>query len=353
MQRILLQHILWIVLQLFFLSACNAQTPEIVNTVESANVPLSSATASLVPTDTQELTLTSTPEASAAIEIPSATPAVSEMNELITPTLEASITGSPRISEIDQMEQIYIPAGEFIMGSTDREAKQTEDGGRAYPEIPQHTVYLDEYWIDKYEVTTRQYALCVDIGACEPPYLYESETRDHYYDNPKYDNYPVIWVNWYMSYTYCEWAGRRLPTEAEWEKAARGTDGRKYPWGNDPVDGERANFCDENCPRDIANDKYADGFADTAPVGSYPAGASPYGVMDMSGNVWEWTHSIIQPYPYDPESGREASQEVYAERVWRGGTWSNGYWWLRSSVRYRSIPTYWYVNLGFRCAASE
>jgi serine/threonine-protein kinase len=250
------------------------------------------------------------------------------------------------------MEQVYVPTSEFTMGSTDIEAKIIIEGGRAYPEIPVNTVYLDGYWIDKYEISNVQYALCVEAGVCQVPYLPSSETRKHYYDDPEYANYPVIWVSWYMARTYCEWAGRRLPTEAEWEKAARGPDGRKYPWGNDPVSGERANFCDINCPRNIANPIFDDGYADTSPVGNYPAGASPYGAMDMSGNVWEWTSTIVRDYPYDAIDGRE-NPDIYAERVWRGGPWSNGYWWMRSSVRYRSIPSYWYVNLGFRCASSE
>jgi serine/threonine-protein kinase len=250
------------------------------------------------------------------------------------------------------MEQVFVPAGEFIIGSDDIEAKVTIEGGRAYPEIPVHTVYLDSYWIDKYEVTNRQYALCVEAGACRPPYLSSSETRPKYFGNPLYEEYPVIWVSWFMASEYCAWAGRRLPTEAEWEKASRGTDGAKYPWGDDPVSGDRANFCDINCGRTIANGKYDDGFGDTAPVGSYPAGISPYGALDMSGNVWEWTSTLIQDYPYDANDGRE-NQDVWGERVWRGGPWSNGYWWLRSSVRYRSVPSYWYVNLGFRCASSN
>jgi serine/threonine-protein kinase len=252
------------------------------------------------------------------------------------------------------MVQMYVPAGDFIMGAaeTDKDAKHTTAGGRAYPEVPQFTYYLDSYWIDKYEVTNRQYALCVAAGACQPPWVNSSYTYDKYYGNPEFANYPVIWVNWFKARDYCTWAGRRLPTEAEWEKAARGTDGRMYPWGNEPLDGTRANFCDVNCTRTHAYETINDGYADTAPVGSYPAGASPYGVMDMSGNVWEWVSSLIAPYPYDANDGREDPNSP-DERAWRGGPWSNGYWWMRSSVRYRSVNWYqWYV-LGFRCASSK
>jgi formylglycine-generating enzyme required for sulfatase activity len=250
------------------------------------------------------------------------------------------------------MVEVYVPAGEFIMGSDDSEAKRTIEGGRAYPEIPVNTVYLDGYWIDKYEVSNGQYALCVAAGSCQAPFNFASETHYHYYDDPAFANYPVMWINWFMAKSYCEWADRRLPTEAEWEKASRGTDGRKYPWGNEPISGERANFCDINCERTIANGRYDDGYADTAPVGSYPAGVSPYGAMDMSGNVWEWTSTIPMPYPYDADDGRE-DPDVSGERVWRGGPWSNGIWWMRSSLRYRSVTSYWWVNLGFRCASSK
>jgi serine/threonine-protein kinase len=249
------------------------------------------------------------------------------------------------------MEQVYIPEGEFTMGSEDPYAIRTTENGRAYPEIPVHTVYLGGYWFDKYEVTNRQYALCVEAGACAPPFTASTFTRDSYYGNPEFADYPVVWVKWPMARAYCEWAGRRLPTEAEWEKAARGTDERIYTWGNETVSGDRANLCDVNCPKEWANANFDDGYPDTAPVGSYPAGASPYGVMDMAGNVWEWTSSLIEPYPYDPEDGRE-DLEAPGERAWRSGAWNDGYWWMRVSVRYRSVTFYWYYNLGIRCAAT-
>jgi serine/threonine-protein kinase len=270
-----------------------------------------------------------------------------------TPTAtEQPTIGSTRTSEVDQMVQVYVPAGEFIMGSNHPDDKKSVEGGRAYVEIPVHTVSLDGYWIDKYEITNGQYKACVDADVCQPPHITYSATRPKYFGNPEYSNYPVIWVSWYMARTYCEWVGRRLPTEAEWEKAARGTDGRRYPWGNEELSGERANFCDANCPLTIANFNYNDGYADTAPVGSFPAGASPYGALDMAGNVWEWTSTIVQLYPYDANDGRE-DLNVRAERIWRGGPWSNGVWWMHSAIRYRSVQWYWNWNLGIRCASSS
>jgi serine/threonine-protein kinase len=335
-----------------FLNACNSQIPNPTFNSEPVLTLIPSATITPAPKYNLETIENFTPT-------PSETPKLTDtpISTMVTdvPTLtetEQPRLGSTRISEVDQMPQVYVPPGEFIMGSTDVEAKIAFDGGRAYPEIPVNTVYLDGYWIDKFEISNGQYALCEEAGICQPPFLNSSETRENYFGNPEYSNYPVIWVTWYMARTYCEWTGRRLPTEAEWEKAARGTDGQKYPWGNEPVSGERANLCDVNCPRSIANPIFDDGYQDTSPVGIYPAGASPYGAMDMAGNVWEWTSTLIQDYPYDATDGRE-NLEVYGERVWRSGPWSNGYWWMRSSVRYRSAPFYWNVNLGLRCASSE
>jgi len=328
-------------------SACSPQTPAPTSLVEPPATNLPAAANSSSPIETPVPTATNTPE-------PTGTPtAVPTATTVPTATATQGPTiGSTRTFGLDQMEQVFVPAGEFIMGSEDIEAQTSKDNGRAYPEIPQHTLYLDGYWIDKFEVTNAQYTMCVEAGACTPPHSPGSYTYPHYFDNPDFANYPVIWVSWYQARGYCEWAGRRLPNEAEWEKASRGTEGQKYPWGNDPVDGEKANFCDVNCTRGINNPRFDDGYPDTAPVGSFPEGASPYGAMDMSGNVWEWVSSLIKDYPYDAADGRE-DLEKYGERAWRGGPWSNGYWWMRSSVRYRSVPFYkWYV-LGIRCASSE
>ena len=327
--------------------ACGRLSPDdgVVDPATLTQFAVQSSSDTPVPTATPEPTATPSPT-------PEPTLAPTETT-VPTPTdTPMPVSGDTRVSPIDGMVQIFIEAGEFLMGSTDNEAIQRIEGGRAYPEIPQHINSTGEYWIDQFEVSNAQYALCVAAGVCTAPYLPKSETRESYFGNPEFDNYPVIWVSWYMATDYCEWAGRRLPTEAEWEKAARGTEGLKYPWGNELTDNPPANFCDTNCGRTIANHKYDDGYPDTAPVDSFPGGVSPYGLFNMSGNVWEWTSTIIEPYPYDPDDGRE-DPDVWKERVWRGGPWTNGYWWLRSSVRYRSIPTYWYVNLGFRCAENN
>jgi serine/threonine-protein kinase len=320
------------------LTACNA--------VVLPNEPIRQTSSTVEPTNKEIIEPT---------DLPTLVP--TETSVPPTPTVEATLVpteaGDPnfRISEKDQSEQIFIPAGEFIMGTEDIDAQHTLNNGVAYPEVPMHIVTLDGYWIDKYEVTNGRYALCVADGGCSAPWVNFSNTREEYYGNPEFVNYPVIMVDWWQSSAFCEWAGGRLPTEAEWEKAARGTDGRKYPWGNNPISGDKVNFCDKNCPREHANPGFDDGYADTAPVGSYPNGASPYGVMDMAGNVWEWTSSIPKPYPYEPDGSREI--EYIYEYIWRGGPWSNGTWWVRSTLRYKSLAKYWYENLGFRCAYSE
>jgi len=318
---------------IFLLSAC--QTPIISDLkAKSTNTPLATETLS-GPTP---IPLSPTP-----FEIPP------------TPT-QANI----KISSIDQMEMIYIKAGDFIMGTEDIEAQRIFTGnGVAYPEVPQNTVYLDGYWMDKFEVTTSQYAKCVAAGACKPAFEINNPIFAglDYYTNEKYANYPIINVSWFQAKAYCSWTGRRLPIEAEWEKAARGIDGRKYPWGNEKVSAELANFCDKGCTAAHPNPSFNDGYPETAPVGSFPKGASPYGIMDMAGNVWEWTSTIPKPYPYNAIDGREGQQDVaygskWPQRVLRGGTWSNGVWWLRSSVRYRIVGVYINNNIGFRCAAS-
>lgn len=267
--------------------------------------------------------------------------------------------GSTMISEKDGMILVYVPAGEFTMGS---------DTGSS-DEQPVHQVYLDAFWIDQTEVTYGMFSDFVE----ETGYQTEAEEKGWSYayvgstweevsgadwQHPTgpglaitEDTKPVIHVSWNDAVAYCKWAGRGLPTEAQWEKAARGTDGRTYPWG-DTFDGEIVNFCDANCPFGWADKSFDDGYADVSPVGSYPAGASIYGALDMAGNVWEWVSSLYQPYPYDANDGRE-DLSASGSRALRGGSWINLDYHVRSANRNWSDPTNSNDYVGFRCSLSH
>jgi formylglycine-generating enzyme required for sulfatase activity len=198
-------------------------------------------------------------------------------------------------------EMVLIPAGEFLMGSDPSVDKDAQD-----EEQPQHTLYLPDYYLAKTPVTNAQYAAFAQATYRQPSHWEGGKPPSGKEDHP------VVNVTWHDAVAYCHWlsevTGRpyRLPSEAEWEKGARGTDGRIYPWGNQ-WDAERCNSEES-------------GKGDTTPVGAYPEGASPYGLLDMVGNVWEWTRSAVKSYPYDPDDGRE---DFVAERdrVLRGGSW--------------------------------
>ncbi len=239
---------------------------------------------------------------------------------------------------------VYMPAGDFEMGS---------DAGEP-DEKPVHPVQLDAYWIDQTEVTNAMYANCVEANQCDPPASSASSTRNAYYGNSEFDGYPVLYVSWDAANAYCGWAGRRLPSEAEWEKAA-GWDPevqthRLYPWGNDPVDGTRANFCDANCKEVQKNPEYDDGYADTAPVGSYPAGASYYGALDMAGNVWEWVADWYEVYPGGDQNASDNFGQSY--RVVRGSSWFFPGQVARTANRAPNKPDEPNNAIGFRCALS-
>ncbi len=243
-------------------------------------------------------------------------------------------------------EMIYIPAGTFLMGSNGEEREQpARYVGKAQREQPARYVDVDGFYIARYPVTNAQYRECVEASACQPPEETSSHTRESYYGNPQYDRYPVIYVSWHDALAYCSWLGEetgqeiRLPTEAEWEKAARGTDGRVYPWGDE--------FDKSKC-----NSKEESGIGDTTPMGNYsPAGDSPYGVAEMAGNVLDWCSGLYKPYPYDPDDGRE-DLEAEGSRVVRGGAFYGSRGVVRCAYRISRFPDYHNRYLGFRVVVS-
>lgn len=213
--------------------------------------------------------------------------------------------GEERVSPADGMIQVYIPEGTFRRGGLDPDAQKNEK--------PDHNVTIKGFWMDKLEVTNGMYARCVQAGACEPPQNFKSQTRASYYNNPEFDDFPVVYVTWLQADTYCKWAGRRLPTEAEWERAARGDDFRTYPWGDDRPDSSRGNF------------NYFVG--DTSRVGSFPAGASPFGILDMAGNVTEWVADFYDADYYSKgvsvNPPGPVARSNYFVRVIRGGNFQD------------------------------
>ncbi len=233
-----------------------------------------------------------------------------------------------KVAARDGMTQVYIPAGEFTMGT---------DHVKYVGSSPEHKVYLNAFWMDRALVTNAMYARCVAAGRCQ--YLYARPGFNPGYSNPLYRDYPVTFVSWDEARTYCSWAGRRLPTEAEWEKAARGTQALLYPWGSSPPDPTLLNF--------------ASNIGATVSVFRYPRGASPYGILQLEGNVRQWVHDwfdpnyySVSPYsnPLGPKSG--------TNRVLRGAAFDDNERQVLVFIRFDHRPTSRGINRGFRCAQS-
>jgi len=227
---------------------------------------------------------------------------------------------------------VKVPAGRFLMGS----ATGAKD------EKPVHEVQLAAMRLDRYEVTNRRYAACEKSGNCKPPSLLSSHLRKSYYRNAEFADYPVVFVSWEQADNFCRQAGGRLPTEAEWERAAKGDSpsARVYPWGNEAPDCSKANL---GGPGSCVGD--------TDRVGRRPLGASPFGAMDMAGNVWEWTADWYDATYYASSAGRDPKgPEKGRLKVMRGGCWLSGADSLRVTCRKAELPATWAYNVGFRCA---
>jgi len=265
-----------------------------------------------------------------------------------TPTKSFTPTVTPYPTEMVDAQGVtmrLVPAGTFMMGS----ANGSDD------ERPVHQVDLDAFYMDVYEVTNAAYKDCVEAGACDLPQNTSSFTHSSYYGDPDFNDYPVVYVGWNQADAYCTWRDASLPTEAQWEKAARGKDGRGYPWGNQ-FDDSLLNFCDKNCAvtySGVADTNSDDGYADTAPVGSYEGGKSPYGIYDLAGNVWEWVADWYDSnyYANSPPSNPLAEPNLGQDRVLRGGSWSFNATTARSAYRFNlSDPSYVLSSVGIRCA---
>ncbi len=285
---------------------------------------------------------------SPATETPTATVAPTEIPS--SPTPQASSTPETvKISPTDGMTQLFVPAGVFFMGGM--------DVYRESDELPAHEVRIDAFWIDQVEVTNGMYNLCVQADSCRPPVLNSSDNRPEYFGNAKFQDYPVVNVTWYDANVYCQWTGRRLPTEAEWERAARGDDKRNFPWGDEPPNEYNSNSLNI--------------VGDTSRVGSYAEGASPFGVLDLAGNVWEWVMDRYRPdyYGKSPSENPDgpSEEEVFNNlRVMRGGSFQDDWVILRLANRAflegpdpsaQNTDDAFYgkssSKIGFRCAADD
>jgi serine/threonine-protein kinase len=260
---------------------------------------------------------------------PEATPTATGVPPTLGPEPSSTPTMIPLPDQITDAHGVimrHIPAGPFSMGSDKNDAD----------EMPRHSLTLGEIYMDAYEVSNALYKACVKARGCSEPLNPASHTRSSYYDNAQYDNYPVIYVNWDQAKTFCEWRGTRLPSEAEWEKAAGGDlEQKTYPWGEAVIGKTLANY-----------NRFV---GDTSAVGSYPDGVSSYGLYDMAGNVWEWVADWYDRYPQNTTSNKNFGT---TDRVIRGGSWYDFANSVRVSARNFYPPDRGNPNVGFRCVRS-
>lgn len=297
-------------------------------------------------------------------------PAATDQPEIVNLSTPDSTEMIPLVVANDGASMALIPAGPFMMGGEARdsaaECEALRVGGGCElanfaDEEPRHQVTLDNFYIDLYEITNELYSIFLNSQGNHlegGAYWYDSEGFGHIHQiagvwqpDDGYHDHPVVEVSWYGAKAYCEFRGDRLPTEAEWEKAARGTDGRPYPWGDSFEQGQ-VNFCDVNCDQDWSNSAFDDGYAATAPVATYPSGTSPYGVYDMAGNVFEWVGDwyAANYYSISPSENPDGPSSGGARSV-RGGSWASvGGDLSRTANRGRQEPTHTGDTHGFRCA---
>jgi len=296
-----MKRLIWILLMAILLAAC---------THASTLTPIPSPTSTTLP-PTLEPTATSVPPT------PTSAPT-------LAPVSLAGPSSGTTMTWIDGSVLVYIPSGEFIMGL-------------GYGDAPTKTFSLDSYWIQQTEVTNKMYTQCVASGNCSVP---DQEVGAPPYTATQYGDYPVVGVTWDAANTYCQWIGGQLPSEAQWEKAARGQNGNKYPWG-------------DNSPKcDFANLKTCNGH--TTQVNTYPDGKSPYGLLDMAGNVYEWVNDYYDPNYYaSAPSSNPTGPATGNDRVTRGSSFETDLTLILSAIRHRTSQDWHNYDLGFRCVVNQ
>ena len=291
--------------------------------------------------------------------------------ERVPDALEIGEAHGDYVHSADDAPMVYVPAGHFLRGTTkvDAGAWSGQFGDFFEVETPQRSIYLSAYYIDKFEVTNRQYGDFLDaVARGEGDFLHPDAPTDKDF-TPTYwrdgrlngPDHPVTAVDWYDAYAYCRWAGKQLPTEAQWEKAARGPDGLTYPWG-DAWQADYSNNVESTFGKPVLGDRQwvlllgnleLDAMtAFTQPVGSFPHGVSPYGVHDMGGNLWEWVRDryVKDYYRTAPSHDPPGPPDASPYRVLRGGCWSSHRGKLRAAYRNYDLAADRHLEIGFRCA---